>query len=134
VDSFFVSRPLQETALELVAAPAWRTHLRTVAGALRDRRQALATPLREHLAGPAPLGSYQLWLRLPDGADETSLTAAAFRAGVSVTPGRAYFPAEPPGPHLRVSFAGAASVQQVSDGAELLNRVLTAGAAHVASG
>jgi DNA-binding transcriptional MocR family regulator len=133
VDSFFVSRPLQETALELVAAPAWRTHLRTVAGALRDRRQALAAPLREHLAGPAPLGSYQLWLRLPDGADETSLTAAAFRAGVSVTPGRAYFPAEPPGPHLRVSFAGAASVQQVSDGAELLNRVLTAGAAHVAS-
>ncbi len=121
VDSFFVPRPLQETALELVAAPAWHTHLRAVATALRDRRRALAGKLTpRHI----PYGGYHLWLNLPDGADETALTAAALRAGVAVTPGRAYFPAEPPSPHLRVSYAGAANLQQLTDGARRLKQVL----------
>ena len=36
VDSFFVPRPLQEAALELVGSPAWPRHLRAVAAELRD--------------------------------------------------------------------------------------------------
>ncbi|MHA6763714.1 aminotransferase-like domain-containing protein [Streptacidiphilus sp. PAMC 29251] len=137
VDSFFVPRPLQETALELVAAPAWRTHLRGVATALRDRRQALVQALGAELRPRhTPFGGYHLWLRLAEGADETAVTAAAFRAGVAVTPGHAYYPAEAPSPHLRVSYAGAANVQQLTDGARLLNQVLATArgsAAHASS-
>lgn len=71
VDSFFVPRPLQETALELVAAPAWAQHLRTLAAALRDRRTALATALTqlrpELMSHQIAYGAYQLWVRLPQG-------------------------------------------------------------------
>ena len=134
VDSFFVPRPLQETVLELVGAPAWRTHLRQVADALRERRQILAAELGAHAAGPLPYGGYHLWLRLADGADEAGLTAAALRSGVAVTPGRAYFPAEPPAPHLRVSYCCAAGPQQLAHGARLLEQVLRAPAARATSG
>ncbi|MGK5501109.1 PLP-dependent aminotransferase family protein, partial [Streptomyces sp. URMC 125] len=49
IDSFFVPRPLQETALELVGSPAWSRHLRSLAAALRDRRTAALAALREVL-------------------------------------------------------------------------------------
>ncbi|NUS82531.1 MAG: PLP-dependent aminotransferase family protein, partial [Streptomyces sp.] len=64
-----------------------------------------------------------LWLRLPDGADEAALTAAAQRAGVAVAPGRPYFCAEPPAPHLRLGFASAASTGELAEG---LRRLRTA--------
>ncbi|MFJ1702935.1 PLP-dependent aminotransferase family protein [Kitasatospora sp. NPDC088346] len=126
VDSFFVPRPLQETTLELVGSPAWSHHLRTLSGALHDRRRALAGELRRLL--PAllperlPYGGYHLWLRLPDGRDETALTAAALRAGVAVTPGRAYFTAESPAPHLRLSYACADGPERLVEGVRRLHR------------
>ncbi|MER6142939.1 PLP-dependent aminotransferase family protein [Streptomyces sparsogenes] len=127
VDSFFVPRPLQEAALELVGSPAWTRHLRTVAAELRVRREALATGVRRDLPELAlrqvPAGGYHLWPRLPDGTDEAALTSAALRAGVAVTPGRPYFCAEPPAPHLRLSFASAASPAELAEG---LRRLRTA--------
>ncbi|MGO4422875.1 PLP-dependent aminotransferase family protein, partial [Streptomyces sp. MCAF7] len=127
VDSFFVPRPLQEAALELVGSPAWTRHLRTVAAELRIRREALATGVRRDLPELAlrhvPPGGFHLWLRLPDGADEAALTAAAQRAGVAVAPGRPYFCAEPPAPHLRLGFASAASAGELAEG---LRRLRTA--------
>jgi DNA-binding transcriptional MocR family regulator len=48
VDTFFVPRPLQEAALELVGSPAWPRHLRAVSAELRTRRDAAAR------TGPAP--------------------------------------------------------------------------------
>ncbi|WP_326691874.1 MULTISPECIES: PLP-dependent aminotransferase family protein [unclassified Streptomyces] len=111
VDSFFVPRPLQEAALELVGAPAWPRHLRTVAAGLRARRDimlaALASELPALSLAHAPRGGCHLWLRLPDGADEAALASAALRAGVAVAPGRPYFAAESPAPHLRLAFAPA---------------------------
>jgi DNA-binding transcriptional MocR family regulator len=44
IDSFFVPRPLQEAALDLIGSPLWRTHLRTVAGALRTAGPPLSAP------------------------------------------------------------------------------------------
>jgi DNA-binding transcriptional MocR family regulator len=124
VESFFVPRPLQEATVELVGSPAWNRHLRTVAGALRDRRDALVSTLRRHvpeLALPhVPNGGYHLWLRLPDGSDERDLVAAALRAGVAVAPGRPYYPAEPPAPHLRLSFAGVAGHGEIAEGVRRL--------------
>ncbi|WP_406175326.1 PLP-dependent aminotransferase family protein [Streptomyces canus] len=127
VDTFFVPRPLQEAALELVGSPAWPRHLRTISAELKARRDAMTAALRLELPELAlphiPSGGYHLWLRLPDGTDETALTAAALRAGVVVTPGRPYFSAEPPAGHVRLSFAAVAGVGEIAEG---LRRLRTA--------
>jgi DNA-binding transcriptional MocR family regulator len=124
VDTFFVPRPLQEAALELVGSPAWPRHLRAVSAALRARRDAMTSALAVHLPELAlphiPSGGYHLWPRLPEGADETALTAAALRAGVAITPGRPYFSAEPPAAHLRLSFAAVAGTAEIAEGARRL--------------
>lgn len=128
VDSFFVPRPLQEAALELVGAPAWPRHLRAVASGLRERRAAMLAALERRLPGlapnPAPTGGYHLWLRLPDGTDETALTSAAVREGVALAPGRPYFPAESPAPFLRITFAGTEGTDEIDEGVERLSRAL----------
>ncbi|MEU3348634.1 PLP-dependent aminotransferase family protein [Streptomyces sp. NPDC006700] len=124
VDTFFVPRPLQEAALELVGSPAWPRHLRALAVELRSRRNALTTALRQHLPELAlprvPSGGYHLWPRLPDGTDEAALTAAALRAGVALTPGRPYFSAEPPAAHVRLSFAAVGGTAEIAEGVRRL--------------
>ncbi|MET9790330.1 PLP-dependent aminotransferase family protein [Streptomyces canus] len=124
VDTFFVPRPLQEAALELVGSPAWPRHLRTISAELKARRDAMTATLRVELPELAlphiPSGGYHLWLRLPDGTDETALTAAALRAGVAITPGRPYFSAEPPAGHVRLSFAAVAGVGEIAEGVRRL--------------
>ncbi|MER5995671.1 PLP-dependent aminotransferase family protein [Streptomyces viridosporus] len=124
VDTFFVPRPLQEAALELVGSPAWPRHLRALSAELRVRRDAMAAALRLHLPELAlphvPSGGYHLWLRLPDGTAESALTAAALRAGVALTPGRPYFSAEPPAGHLRLSFAAVSGAGEIAEGVRRL--------------
>ncbi|MFB7735545.1 PLP-dependent aminotransferase family protein [Streptomyces sp. NPDC056112] len=124
VDTFFVPRPLQEAALELVGSPAWPRHLRALAAELKSRRDAMTTALRSilpELAPPhVPSGGYHLWPRLPDGADEAALTAAALRAGVALTPGRPYFSAEPPAAHVRLSFAAVGGTAEIAEGVRRL--------------
>jgi DNA-binding transcriptional MocR family regulator len=124
VDTFFVPRPLQEAALELVGAPAWPRHLRTISAELKTRRDTLTAALRVHLPELAlphiPSGGYHLWLRLPDGTDDTVLTSAALRAGVAITPGRPYFSAEPPAAHVRLSFAAVAGTAEITEGVRRL--------------
>ncbi|MGK5549002.1 PLP-dependent aminotransferase family protein [Streptomyces sp. URMC 127] len=120
VDSFFVPRPLQEAALELVGSPAWTRHRRTVAAELRIRREALLTALRRELPGVTvefvPPGGFHMWARLPDGTDEDAVAVAALRAGVAVASGRPSYPAESAAPHLRLSFASAAGVAELAEG------------------
>ncbi|MEU2230592.1 PLP-dependent aminotransferase family protein [Streptomyces vietnamensis] len=124
VDSFFVPRPLQEAALELVGSPAWPRHLRAVAQELRSRREVMTGALALHLPELAlphiPSGGYQLWLRLPDTLPEASLLAAGLRAGVAAAPGRPYFCAEPPAGHIRLSFAGVAGPTEIVEGVRRL--------------
>ncbi|MGW7525205.1 aminotransferase-like domain-containing protein [Streptomyces sp. NPDC054783] len=124
VDSFFVPRPLQEAALELVGSPAWPRHLRALSAELKVRRDAMTAALAVHLPELAlphiPSGGYHLWLRLPDGTDEGALTAAGLRAGVALTPGRPYFSAEPPAAHLRLSFAAVAGTGEIAEGVRRL--------------
>lgn len=128
VDSFFVPRPLQEAALELVGSPAWSRHLRALSAELKTRRDAMTGALARQLPDLAlphiPSGGYHLWVRLPDGSvgsgAEAALTAAALRAGVAVTPGRPYFSAEPPAAHLRLSFAAVAGTGEIAEGVRRL--------------
>lgn len=138
VDTFFVPRPLQEAALELVGSPAWPRHLRAVSRELRNRRDVMTSALRLRLPELAlphiPSGGYHLWLRLPDGTGggsrafgpggEAALVTAALRAGVAVTPGRPYFSAEPPAGHLRLSFAGVAGAGEITEGVRRLTEAV----------
>ncbi|QLE71283.1 PLP-dependent aminotransferase family protein [Streptomyces rectiverticillatus] len=124
VDSFFVPRPLQEAALELVGSPAWTRHRRTTAAELRVRREALLTALHRELpavsVGFVPPGGFHVWARLPDGTDDAALSAAALRAGVAVASGGPYHPAESVAPHLRLSFAAVAGTAELAEGVSRL--------------
>ncbi|CAM5233825.1 Transcriptional regulator OS=Streptomyces aurantiogriseus OX=66870 GN=GCM10010251_31880 PE=3 SV=1 [Streptomyces aurantiogriseus] len=81
---------------------------------------ALALHLPELSLPHVPSGGYHLWLRLPDGTDEGAFTAATLRAGVALTPGRPYFSAEPPAPHVRLSFAAVAGAEEIAEGVRRL--------------
>jgi DNA-binding transcriptional MocR family regulator len=111
IDDFFVSGPLQHATLELVSAPAWRRHLKALRAELRARRDALVAALGEHLPDwrleTVPAGGLHVWARLPDGTDDVALTARAAAAGVLISPGRPWYAAEPPAPHVRLTYAGA---------------------------
>ncbi|MFB9606639.1 PLP-dependent aminotransferase family protein [Streptomyces roseofulvus] len=128
VDSFFVPRPLQEAALELVGSPAWPRHLRTVSQELKARRDTLTAAVALHLPELAlphvPSGGYHLWLRLPDTLAEPTFLATALRAGVTAAPGRPYFCAEPPAGHIRLSFAGVAGPTEIAEGVRRLRTAM----------
>jgi DNA-binding transcriptional MocR family regulator len=126
VDDFIVAGPLQEAALDLVSSPAWRRHRRTTATVLTERRDLLVEAVRRHVPGASvdvvPRGGFSLWVRLPDGSDDVAIAAAAEREGVIVSPGRPWFPAEPPGPFLRLTFASARA-DEIGRGVRILGGV-----------
>jgi len=111
LDDFYVAAPLQQAAIDLVASPAWRKHRKALREALRSRRDALAAAVARELPDAIltglPAGGFHLWVRLREGVDDVALATAARAAGVIVSPGRPWFAAEPPAPHLRLTYAGA---------------------------
>jgi DNA-binding transcriptional MocR family regulator len=127
VAAFFPARPLQEAALELVTSPAWPRHLKAVHAMLRRRRDVLAAAIARDLPDvtvTVPAGGAHLWARLPDGVDDMALADAALRAGVLVSAGRPYYAAEPAGPHLRLTYAAAATETELAEGVRRLGQVL----------
>jgi DNA-binding transcriptional MocR family regulator len=127
VEEFFPARPLQETLLELVSSPGWPRHLRAIRAALPARRDALRAALARdlpELRANRPAGGLHLWVRLPDGLDDVAVAEAALRAGVLVSAGRPFFPAEPPGPYLRLSYGSASSEAELAEGVRRLATVL----------
>jgi DNA-binding transcriptional MocR family regulator len=123
VEDFFVPGPLQEAAVELVGAPGWQRHLRKVRTALRQRRDALVAAV-DHELGPrrialVPRGGLHLWVKLDPHEDDVELAARATRNGVIVSPGRHWFPAEPPAPYLRLTYA-AEPPERLAQGAKRL--------------
>jgi DNA-binding transcriptional MocR family regulator len=128
VESFFVARPLQETALEFVGSPAWRRHLAAVHAEIAIRRDALAAALAARLPEAEvhllPIGGMHLWVRLPAETDEGELVEAARRNGALVSPGRMYYPSEPPGPRIRVTHMAAAHLPELHEGVRRLAQAL----------
>ncbi|MEV4097164.1 PLP-dependent aminotransferase family protein [Streptosporangium saharense] len=119
VDDFFVTRPLQEAAVELLSTPAWDRHLQALSGALRERCATLAGALQRHVPDwtvtRIPQGGLHLWVRLPQGSQATAVADAARSRGVFVNPGDRYFPAEAPGPFLRLNFAAPADLTELTE-------------------
>ncbi|WP_104117398.1 PLP-dependent aminotransferase family protein [Arthrobacter sp. B1805] len=108
--SMYVSGILQAAALDIVTQPGWQTHLRGLRESLRSRRDflvdSLATyaPLAQLTA--LPPGGLHLWLRLPDGTDLARLVRDCEAQGVFIAPGDDWFPAEPTGPFIRLTYSG----------------------------
>jgi DNA-binding transcriptional MocR family regulator len=113
IDDWFLSGLLQATALELVTSSSFSGYVRKLNHALRERRDRAVAALGEHLPdvrlARIPSAGFSLWLELPAMTDEAALVQAALDAGVQINPGAAWFAAEPSGPHLRLSIAGAPS-------------------------
>ncbi|MEU8244713.1 PLP-dependent aminotransferase family protein [Nonomuraea sp. NPDC048916] len=128
VDDFFIARPLQEAAVELVSTPAWERHLRALAAALRERCATLTAALTREAPGwtitRMPAGGLHLWIRLPGGDVEVAQAARA--QGVAIRPGRDFFAAEAPGAYLRVGFAAATDLAELAEGARRLGEIARA--------
>jgi DNA-binding transcriptional MocR family regulator len=114
-EDLFIARPLQEVAVELFGSPAWPRHLTALRAALRERRDTLVAAIRRHLTNVelthVPAGGLHVWVRLPAGVDDMAVADRARRRDVVVEPGRPYFVAEPPAPHLRLTYAAAAPAE-----------------------
>ncbi|RAO53334.1 Arginine--pyruvate transaminase AruH [Micromonospora saelicesensis] len=127
LDDFFVAGPLQQAAIDFLTSPAWSRHRRALRTALRTRRDALLAALRRHLPNLAPQsiprGGMHLWVRLAAGTDDAALAASAAAEGVAVFPGRPWYAAEPPAPHLRLTYAAAAP-ELMDEAVRRLARVL----------
>ena len=126
VDDLFVARPLQEAALDLLTRPAWERHLRGLGQELARRASVLARDLRTLLPAVrflSPVGGMHLWARLPAGTDDIEVARAARQAGVIIMPGHPFFPAEPPAPHLRLTFSAASSEIELRFGVQRLSEV-----------
>ena len=126
-ESMYVSGLLQAAALDVVTQPAWQTHLRGLRHQLQSRRDLLVTSLREHApqahVGHLPKGGLNLWARLPDGTDLDRLVRDCEDAGVLITGGTEWFPAEPAGPFIRLNYAGP-NPGAFPEGARIIGRVL----------
>lgn len=124
VDDFFVARPLQEAAVELLSTPAWDRHLRALATALRERATTLATALGRELPDwtltRQPAGGLHLWLRLPAHLTDIAVADTARLHGVSLNAGHRYFPTDAPAAHLRLGFAAAADPAELTEAARRL--------------
>ncbi|MEU6969714.1 PLP-dependent aminotransferase family protein [Kitasatospora aureofaciens] len=127
VDDFFIARPLQEAAVELLSTPAWDRHLRALSAALHQRCAVLADALAREVPDwtphRVPEGGLHLWVRLPAGCTEEAVAEAARAHRVAVNLGHHHFPAEPPAAHLRLGFAAAAEPAELVEAAARLRAV-----------
>jgi DNA-binding transcriptional MocR family regulator len=105
----YTSGVLQQAAFDVLRDPAWPRHARTLRTRLRDRRTQLATALRDSGLPDftIPPGGLSLWVRLPDAADAITVGAHCLRAGLALSTGPEWFPAEPTAQYVRLSYANA---------------------------
>ncbi len=89
----------------------------TVKDALRERRDAVVSALREHLPEArfeAPSGGYFMWVELPEGVDVAELETAASERGVVFVKGTDFL-LEGGANALRLAYSGV-TVDQIGEG------------------
>ncbi|WP_039994114.1 PLP-dependent aminotransferase family protein [Gordonia otitidis] len=127
LSDLYVSPLLQLAALDVVTRSTWRTSLQRLRRGLGARRDALLDALAAEpsLTATRPPGGLHLWVRLPDvgdggvPTDSDVVAARALARGLSVVAGREWFPAEPTGPYVRLSYA-AAGPDRYAEAVEIL--------------
>lgn len=124
LSDLYVAPVLQSAAADLISRSAWRTRCNRLSALLGERRDALLGELRGEsaLQEPGfevrtPPGGLHLWVRLPDTAadgsptDAEAVAARALTRGLAVSAGAEWFPAEPTGPYVRLSYASTPSAR-----------------------
>jgi DNA-binding transcriptional MocR family regulator len=115
----------ESVVFELCRSGALDENIAFVKGALRERRDALVSALREHLPEAdfvVPGGGYFLWLTLGDDVDTTDLHAAAMEEKVAFIAG-SDFMLEGGRSSLRLSFASVPP-DQIGEGVARIARAL----------
>lgn len=129
VHTLFVPTVMQEAALELVMSSSWPRHLRMLRTVLIRRRDHLIATLArlapEVHVTHVPRGGFHVWVRLPDHVDDLEVAELAEKLGVLVYAGRLYFPAEPTGPFLRLSYSAVPDAELAEEGVRLLHQAVT---------
>lgn len=126
---FFVSRTLQEVALDFVTSSAWSRHLRTLSEMLALRCEAVWRAAEELLPDCRldlrPRGGMHVWVRLPAAIDDYRLVQSAARRGAIISAGGPYFASEPPASYVRITHCAAEDipslrlgVQRIAEGLE----------------
>ena len=99
---------LHRLVLQYIERGHYQPHVETLQAIYRERRDASAEALREHLEGNAdfrpPSGGFFHWLRLRDGLDAWQVTSAAAERGVAVTPGPTYYATSGGDHEIRLAF------------------------------
>ncbi len=99
---------LHRIVLHYLEGGDYEAHVATLQRIYRERRDASAAALREHLDGlvdfRAPSGGFFHWLRLREGLEAWQVTAAAAELDVAVTPGPTYYANAGGDRHIRLAF------------------------------
>ncbi|MFC8501770.1 PLP-dependent aminotransferase family protein [Pedococcus sp. NPDC057267] len=126
-ETMYVSGLLQAAALDVVTQPGWPGHLRSMHKQLKSRRDQMLSALRhsapELHVEQVPLGGLNIWARLPDGIDVHQFVRDCEAGGVVIGPGTEWFPAEPPGPFIRLNFS-AENPARFPEAAHILGQVV----------
>ena len=124
VDDFFVTRPLQETALELLSSTTWERHVRSWPRPCGSGAERWRPPSRTKLpTGPSPASPQADCTCGPAsryGTDDTVIADAARQHGVAVSAGHRYFATELPAAYLRLGFAATADRTELIEAARRL--------------
>ena len=125
----FVSALAQAVVTACLADDGFEAHLRSLAGALRERWEVLNAALSRRMPPgtrwTSPRGGLCTWLQLPARVRAEDLVGAAARAGVGLTPGRIFCVDESGQRAVRLSF-GALAPAEIERGADILAGVLEA--------
>jgi DNA-binding transcriptional MocR family regulator len=117
---------VQAIVSEFCHSGAIEDSIATVKRALRERRDALADGLREHLGSEArfvtPEGGYFLWVDLPEDVDTKALLRAATERGVTFVAG-SDFMLEGGHSSMRLAYS-AVTPEEARDGARLIAEAL----------
>jgi len=123
----FVSALAQAVVAACLTDEGFEAHLRSLAGALRERwgvlDAALSRRMPEGARWTTPRGGLCAWLGLPARMRADDLATAAAKAGVGLTPGRIFCVDESGQRGVRLSF-GALAPAEIERGVDILAEVL----------
>lgn len=118
---------LEQMVLAEFAAAHYDAHVTALQGALKTKRDAMVSVLREQFGSlptlSVPKGGIFIWVTFPEGVDTTRLAQAAAAEGVAINPGADWSADAVQGRRsMRLCF-GNPSVEQIRKGVEHLARV-----------
>jgi DNA-binding transcriptional MocR family regulator len=120
----------QWQAAQWLGSEQMATHMDSLAGFYRERRDAMQASLRRHFADLAdwsePQGGLFFWLKLKKVIDTRQLMKPALEANVAFMPGEPFYPVPEEGlGHLRLNFSHAPA-ERIEEGIQRLAGLIRA--------